>query len=420
MCFQGIQPTVHGFRKTTFPIANTIPTCMKESDFRKSAQKNKVELSGSSLQVVKVEGHQQRNNFIRLPWSLYRKDPMWVPPLLLERRLHLSPKNPYFEHATSCFWIAYRAGKPVGRISAQVDQLHVERYQDDTGFWGMLEAEDNLATFQALFDTAENWLRSQGMKRSRGPFNLSINQECGLLVEGFDTEPSVMMGHALPYYAGHIEQCGYGKEKDLLAYMIDTHEEPTATRKRVTRRTQNRIQTRTLRKKYFQEDLDIVFSIFNDAWSENWGFVPFTKKELEHLANDLKLLINENLVRIAYVDNVPSAFMVLLPNLNEAIKDLNGRLIPFGWLKLLWRLKVKYPQTGRVPLMGVLSEHQESLLGAALAYRVIGDMQEAVIRCGIKQAEMSWILEDNIGVRGIIEDLGGRQYKTYRVFSKEL
>jgi len=393
---------------------------MQETNLRKSEHNGNGQLSGNSLQIVKVEDRRTRNAFIRLPWSLYHDDPMWVPPLLLERRMHLSPKNPYFEHATCCFWVAYRDGNPVGRISAQIDQLHLERYKDAAGFFGMLEAEDNIETFQALFNTAESWLRSRGMVCSRGPFNLSINHECGLLVEGFDTEPSVMMGHALPYYARHIEQCGYARVKDMLAYMLNTDVEPTEVRQAITRRTQNRIKTRILRKKHFQEDLDIVFSIFNDAWSENWGFVPFTKKELKHLANDLKLLIKEDLVRIAYVDDEPSAFMVLLPNLNEAIKDLNGRLFPFGWLKLLWRLKIRSPRTGRVPLMGVLSKHQGSLLGAALAYRVIGDMQEAVIRRGIKKADMSWILEDNVGVRGIIEDVGGREYKTYRIFSKDI
>jgi hypothetical protein len=258
------------------------------------------------------------------------------------------------------------------------------------------------------------------MKRVLGPFNLSINQECGLLVDGFDTAPSMMMGHARPYYAKRMEQCGYRREKDLLAYTIDTDVAPSAARKMISRRSRNRIQTRTLRKKNFQEDLDIVFSIFNDSWSENWGFVPFTKKELTHLANDLKLLIQEKLVRIAYVDDEPSAFIVVLPNLNEVIRDLNGKLFPLGWLKLLWRLKVKHPQTGRIILMGVLRKHQESLLGAALAYRVIGDVQQALMDYGFKKLELSWILEDNIGIRDIIKDCGGREYKTYRIYGKEL
>jgi hypothetical protein len=393
---------------------------MKESEFRKSASKNNSELSGSPLQIVKVEGRRAFNTFIRVPWSLYRNDPMWVPPLLLERRMHLSPKNPYFEHATCCFWIAYRDGNPVGRISAQIDQMHLERYKDASGFFGMLEAEDNIETFQALFDTAESWLRSQGMVCSRGPFNLSINQECGLLVAGFDTPPSMMMGHALPYYAERIEQCGYNKEKDLLAYIVEGDVEYSATRKMLLKRAKGRIKTRPLRKKYFQEDLDIVFSIFNDAWSDNWGFVPFTPKELEHLANDLKLLIKDKLVSIAEVDGEPAAFIVALPNLNEVIQDCNGKLLPFGWLKILWRLKVKFPETVRVMLMGVLSKYQNSPLGAALAYEVIGDVQKAAIKYGIKKAELSWILEDNMAMRNIIRDGGAREYKIYRIFSKDL
>ncbi len=372
------------------------------------------------MQIIKVEDSRARDTFIRLPWSLYKDDPVWVPPLLLERRDHLSPENPYFEHATCCLWIAFRDGKPVGRISAQVDQLHLEHHQDDTGFWGMLEAEDNLETFQGLLDTAESWLCNHGMKRARGPFNLSINQECGLLINGFDTPPSMMMGHARPYYAKRLEQCGYGKEKDLLAYMLHLDTAPSVTRQKVTEKTKDFIYTRTLRKSHFNEEMKIIFSIFNDAWAKNWGFLPFTPNEFTHVSKDLKLLINEQLVRIAYVDDTPAAFIVLLPNLNEVIKDLNGTLFPVGWLKMLWRLKVKSPQTGRVLLMGVLSKYQGSLLGAALAYRVIGDLQEAVIKYGIKEIELSWILEDNVGIQGIITDFGGRVYKTYRIYSKEL
>jgi hypothetical protein len=372
------------------------------------------------MQIIKVEDQRSRDIFIRLPWALYRDDPMWIPPLLLERRMHISPKNPYFEHASCCMWIAYRNGKPVGRISAQVDRLHLDHHQDDTGFWGMLEAEDNLETFQVLIGTAESWLYEHGMKKARGPFNLSINQECGLLINGFDTPPSMMMGHSRPYYAERIEQCGYSKEKDLLAYLIHTDVEPSAVRKAIIKKTQKRIQTRCLNKSHYQKDLETVFSIFNDAWAKNWGFVPFTPKEFSHLAKDLKLLINEELVRIAYVDDIPAAFIVLLPNLNEVIRDLNGTLLPFGWVKMLWRLKVKYPQTGRVLLMGALSRYQESLLGAALAYRVIGEIQDGAIKCGIKELELSWVLEDNHGIRDIIEDGGGRKYKTYRIYNKEL
>lgn len=377
-------------------------------------------LSGRSLRIVNVQKRRERRAFIRLPWSLYQDDPMWVPPLLIERHQHLSPKNPFFEHADCAFWIACRDGKPVGRISAQIDRLSLARYHDDTGFWGMLEAEDNIETFQALFNTAETWLRQRGMRRAAGPFNLSINQECGLLVSGFDTPPSVMMGHARPYYGKTTVQCGYRQVKDLLAYIIDNRRVRPAATKIMNRSANGRVRTRALRWNQYREDLAIVQNIYNDAWSQNWRFVPFTPKEFEHVGNDLKLLLKDELVSITEVDGEPAAFMVVLPNLNEVIRDMNGRLLPFNWLKMLWRLKIKYPGTARIPLMGVRRRYHDTLLGARLAYAVIGNVLEAVERNGIRYVEMSWILEDNLGMRNIIENIGGRAYKTYRIYGKDL
>ena len=375
---------------------------------------------GAALKVLKVNNRSDFNDFIRLPWSLYTDDPMWVPPLLLERRMHLSPKNPYFEHAEFCSWVAYRNGKAVGRISAQIDQLHIDRYQDATGFFGMIEAEDDSRTFQILLNTAENWLRRQGMRRVCGPFNLSINQELGLLVDGFDTPPSMMMGHARPYYGDRILENGYQKEKDLLAYVISTDSELTSAVKKIMARAQNRVIIRDLRKSHFIKELQIILNIFNDAWSKNWNFVPFTRAEFEHLGKDLKMLADEELVKIAEIDGEPAAFMVLLPNINEVIHDLNGRLFPFGWLKILWRLKVKFPKSARVPLMGVRCRYHDSLIGAALAFGVIAGVKQPALKRGLKEIELSWILEDNTGMRSIIESIGGRVYKTYRMYGKKL
>jgi hypothetical protein len=373
-----------------------------------------------SVKIVKVEGRRALNDFIGLLWPLYQDDPVWIPPLILERRSQLAPKNPYFEHAAFNSWIAYRDGKPVGRISAQIDQLHLDRHQDGTGFFGMLEAEDSPETFQLLMQTAETWLRQKGMRRVAGPYNLSINQELGLLVDGFDTPPVMMMGHARPYYGGRIEANGYRKEKDLLAYIVDSSFEPPRAMQAIMARTKNRIRIRSLQKARFDQELRIIRDIFNDAWSQNWGFVPWTNAEFEHLAKDLKLLVEEDLVHIAEAEGEPAAFIVGLPNINEAIRDLNGRLLPFGWLKLLWRLKVKYPQTGRVPLMGVRCKYHDSMLGAALAFGVIAALQPALIRHGLQKMELSWILEDNMGMRNILEAISGRVYKTYRIYSKDL
>ena len=376
--------------------------------------------SSQDLRVAKVEGRGALNDFIRLPWSLYTDDPMWIPPLLLERRMHLSPKNPYFEHAEFCSWVIYRAGKAVGRISAQIDRLHIERYQDATGFFGMLESEDDGQTFQKLLTTAETWLREQGMQQICGPFNLSINQELGLLVDGFDTPPSMMMGHARPYYGDRMQENGYQKEKDLLAYIVNSDVKKTNAARRIMTRTKDKIHIRNIQKSDFVNELAIIRDIFNDAWSQNWNFVPFTNAEFEHLGKDLKMLADENMVKIAEIEGKPAAFLVLLPNFNEVIRDLNGRLLPFGWLKILWRLKVKYPKTGRIPLMGVRCQYQDSLMGAALAFGIVADAQTQALKRGLKEVELSWILEDNMGMRNIIESSGGRVYKTYRIYSKNL
>ena len=382
-------------------------------------QQNSKKQINESLQVVKVEGKKAFNDFIRLPWPLYRDDLMWVPPLLLERRMQLSKSNPYFDHAEYCSWIAFRDGKPVGRISAQIDRLYLDRHRNTTGFFGMLESEDNVRTFQLLLETAETWLRNRGMQRISGPFNLSINQELGLLVDGFDTPPSVMMGHARPYYAHRIEENGYRKEKDLLAYIIESNF-PSDKIQKIAARAKKRVHTRPLQKSDFSKELQIIQDIFNDAWAENWGFVPFTDAEFEHLGKDLKFIVNEELICIAEVDGEPAAFLVILPNLNEVIRDLNGRLLPMGWLKMLWRLKVKYPKTARIPLMGVRRRYHDTLLGAALAFAVIRGIQEPGIKLGIREIELSWILEDNKGMRNIIESINGRVYKTYRIYSKKL
>jgi hypothetical protein len=372
------------------------------------------------LQVNPVNNRHNLRQFIRLPWSIYSDDPAWVPPLLLERKEHLSPHNPYFEHARYQSWIAHRDGIPMGRISAQIDQLHLERAQEKEGFFGMIEAEDNAETFAALLQTAEAWLRDHGMRRVLGPYNLSINQESGLLVDGFDTPPCLMMGHAPPYYRTRVEENGYQKAKDLLAYIIDADFDHSTALQAIVKRAKKRVTVRSLRKSNYYEDMKIIEDIFNDAWSENWGFIPYTEAEFKQLAKDFKLILDLELIKIAEVDGAPAAFMIVAPNINEAIRDLNGRLLPFGWLKLLWRLKVRYPQTARIPFMGVRKQYHGSLLGAALAFMVIIAGQPHGISRGLKKVELSWILEDNKGTRDIIVSIGGTVYKTYRIYRKDL
>jgi hypothetical protein len=306
----------------------------------------------------------------------------------------------------------------VGRISAQIDELHEERYRDATGFFGFLEAENEAGTFHGLLSTAEVWLRDQGMLRIRGPFNFSINQECGLLVDGYDTPPMIMMGHSRPYYAAQLTAEGYHGVKDLLAYRLSTHFTPPEFMKAVLNKAAGRARVRPLRKSQLNEDLEIIKDIFEDAWSTNWGFVPFSKDEVRHLGYNLRLLVDDDAVQIAEVDGLPAAMIVALPNLNEVIRDLQGRLLPFGWLKLLWRLKVKSPKTARVVLMGVRKRFQRSPLGAALAFLLIDAVRGYGIRRGVQEVELSWILEDNMPMRNILTMVGGAPYKRYRIYEK--
>jgi hypothetical protein len=376
--------------------------------------------SGLTVEIVPVCGEAELDQFLRLPWSLYKDDENWIPPLLLERKEHLSKRNPYFLHATMQTWLARSGGETVGRISAQVDRLHIERYNDRTGFFGMIEAQDDPAVFKALFDVASNWLREQGMRRVQGPFNLSINDEVGLLVEGFDTPPVMMMGHARPYYPGRIEEQGFTGVQELLAYRIGSDFAAPSHMDALIKRVADRVSLRRPDKTTFSKDLAIIKDIFDDAWSENWGFQPFTTEEFEDLGKNLRLLVPLDFVRIAEVDGEPAAMMVLFPNLNEAVRDLNGRLLPLGWLKLLWRLKVSGVRTGRVPLMGVRKRFQGSRLGATLALMLITSLQRDGQSRGIKEVEMSWILEGNKGVRNIIESIGGVPYKRYRIYQKAL
>jgi GNAT superfamily N-acetyltransferase len=343
-----------------------------------------------------------------------------VPHLLLERQEQFSGRNPYFAHARSCFWLACRGTQPVGRISAQIDALYEAQYQDATGFFGLLEAEDEAETFHALLSTAEAWLRDQGMLRVRGPFNLSINQECGLLVEGYETPPMIMMGHALPYYEGRLMAEGYQGVKDLLAYHIATHFTPPALMQTVVSRAAGAIQIRPMRRSHLSEDLHILQEIYEDAWSGNWGFIPFTKEEFQHLGQSLRLLVEDEYVQIAEIDGVPAAMIVAFPNINEAIGDLNGRLYPFGWLKLLWRLKIKHPKTARVALMGVRKRFQGTALGAALAFMLIDAVRNHGIKRGVQAVELSWILEDNMPMRNMLAMIGGTPYKRYRIYEKIL
>lgn len=377
--------------------------------------------TSAPLRIAPLENKSDLDRFVKVPAAILGSDPQWISPLLLERKLHLGAKtNPWFQHARWKGWVAYRGDTPVGRISAQIDYLHLERYEDATGFFGMLDAEDNPETFAALIGAAEEWLRSEGVTRVRGPLSLSINDEVGLLVDGFDTPPVFMMGHAKPYYGTHIERCGYTKAKDMLAYMIAPDFPEPKVMGRLLRSSKQPVTVRPLDTKRFDEEMATLRDIFNDAWADNWGFVPFTEAEFKDLGHSLRVLISPELIQIAEVGGKPVAFIAALPNVNEVIRGFKGKLAPFNWVKLLWNLKVRFPKTSRVPLMGVRRSFHNTPLGPGLAFLVIDAVRHHLVARGVQQVELSWILEDNDGMRNIIETIGGRDYKRYRVYEKHL
>lgn len=383
-------------------------------------------MSGNdALTVSPVRSRRDWKAFHHVPHRVYSGDPNWVAPLLAERKLHFSQAhNPFFQHAKAEFWIATKGDTPVGRISAQIDQLHLAHHHDATGHFGFIEGVDDPDVFRSLLGAAEAWLRNNGVNRARGPVSFSMWDQPGLLIEGFDTPPSVLMSHARPYYAAHIEAAGYEPVQNLLAYSYDTAlQMPPAMMQVLDRaKKQGHVVVRPLRKhrRHIDAEVELILDILNDAWSGNWGFVPMTRAEIADIATILKVLLRPDDVAIAEYRGKAEAFAIVFPNVNEAIHDLSGRIFPLGWARLLWRLFARTPRTARMPLMGVRKAMQTSSLGAALAIAAIDATRFAVRNRGVEEVEFSWILEQNHRVRHIIERGGGKISKRYRIYDRSI
>ena len=374
------------------------------------------------VEILPVVGSAMLERFVRVPMRISTRDPRWVSPLIMERMEALTPKtNPFFEHADYQFWLARKDGRDVGRISAQIDHLAPTDPKDPGGYFGMIAAEDDPEIFAALFRTAEDWLLQKGCKRALGPFNLSINEEIGLLVDGFDTPPMVMMPHDQRYVAARVEALGYAKVKDVYAYVTSmSNDLPPRILRRLERTEAKGISLRQLNFKNYEREVHAMTEIMNEAWSHNWGFTPITEAETRQLAKSMRPVINEKLVWFADIDGEAAGFGVCLPNVNEAIRYINGALLPFGWAKLLWRLKVSGVKSARVPLMGVKRKFAHEFRGQMLPFLIIDAMAKEARKAGIERVEMSWILEDNRPMRAIIEAVDSERYKTYRVYEKRL
>lgn len=373
------------------------------------------------ITISAVSGKKSLKDFVRVPNILYKSDPLYRPQLMMERLEHLSPKNPYFKHAKHQLFIAHKDGELVGRISAQIDELAQKNDEPLLGNFGFVDAADE-EILHALLKKAEGWLHEQGAKKITGPYSLSINDEAGLLVEGFDTAPRMMMNYAPEWLGGALEEYGFEPVKDLLAFRMETDIDIPPAAQRIVSKilAHDDVNFRMLDKANLSQDLSVILEIFNEAWTKNWGFIPMTADELTHTANSMKPIIKPELVQIAEVEGKPAAMIVALPDLNEALDGLDGKLLPFGWAKLIWRLKVKGVSTERILLMGVRPKYQSGFLGAALAVTVMTKLHDAMRKAGYKEAELSWILEDNAPMIRLVESAGAKVYKRYRIYDKDL
>ena len=379
----------------------------------------------ADIQVRPVSSKAEKKAYVELAYRLNLSDPNWVPELKDEVNGLITPgKNPWFEHAEAEFFLAWRAGRaePVGRISAQVDQLVLEHMGAGLGQWGMFEAEDEQVA-KALLEAAETWLRGKGMTRAMGPFSLGIWDQPGLLIKGHDHPPMVMMGHNKAEYQGWVEHAGYHGIKDLFTYdlPVDAPFPPIVQRIVSSGEKNARIRIRDADTSRFDEEAALILSILNEAWSENWGFIPLTDAEIAYAGKKLKPIVLGDMIKIAEYDGEPVAFMMALPDINEFIMDLKGELYPFGFIKLLWRLKRMRPKGGRVPLMGVLKKLHATRLASQLAFMMIEYIRRAGHgHYGIGRAEVGWVLDDNGPMISIAEALETRNNRTYRIYEKAL
>ncbi len=380
-------------------------------------------MSDKDVHVEPVQTRRDLEDFMRFPFDLYRGDPNWVPPLLSERRKFLDPKhNPFFDHADVALWLARRNGQVVGAISSHIDHLHNQVHGENIGMFGFFETVNDYAVAEALFSAARDWVRERGRDALRGPLSFSQNDECGLLIDGFDGPPVVMMPYNPRYYIEFYERFGLTKAMDLYAYIGnlaqfggDSGKLP-AKLARVTEKVQKRagITLRTVNMKAYDEEIQRAKVVYNRAWEKNWGFVPMTDAEFNRLAADLKQVLDPHLAVVAEINGEPVGVLVAVPDVNQVFKHLNGRLFPIGWIKALWYAR-KVTQA-RLMIMGVVEEHRGQGIESLLMFEAL----KAAIENGYQSIEMSWILEINDMMNRIARNLGeaygAHVYRTYRIY----
>jgi len=370
------------------------------------------------MQIELVSDKKGLGRFIRFPWAVYEGDPNWVPPLISEMKFLLGEENPFFHHAEAACFLATERGNVVGRVAAIIDRNHINTHNEQAGFFGFFECLPDPSVARLLLDTAAAWLRERDIVVMRGPINPSTNDECGFLLEGFDSPPMIMMTYTPKYYLEYMEQCGMEKARDLFAYISVIRDVSAGGRlERLASGVKAKVPGLTVRPadmKNFHRELEVVKEIYNSAWSHNWGFVPMTEEEIESMAKRLKPLIVPELFIMAEVNGDPAAFFMAVPDYNQVLRRVNGRLGPVGLLKFLWYSR-KISDI-RVLTMGVKEAYRKKGIEGLLYLESF----RAAMKKGYDRAEMSWVLEDNVLMQRGCELMGGKLYKKYRIYEKTL
>jgi hypothetical protein len=371
----------------------------------------------SDLSLRPVSSTSDTRKFIRLPWKIYAGNPCWVPPLLMDRKKLIDRKNnPFYRHAEMEMFLAERNGEVVGRIAAILNHNHNAEHDENIGFFGFFECVDDPIVARSLFDSASAWLRAKGVNAMRGPASPSVNDEYGILVDGFQYPPAVLMAYNPAYYPGLIESCGFRKAKDLYAFRLQEETFLTEKLKRVSEIVKNRqgLVIRTLNMDDFDNEVRTIRDLYNRGWSRNWGEVPMTDEEFMYAAKDLKAIVNPALVIIAEAKGVPVGFGLTLPDLNQVmIRNKRGYLLPF---LIRYFLRRKTINAVRIVILGVLPEYLNTGIGGVLFYET---GVRSVTR-GYPTGEASWVLEDNVMMIRGAEMMNGECYKTYRIYEKSL
>jgi GNAT superfamily N-acetyltransferase len=370
----------------------------------------------SEIEVSEVRSRRDRDAFIKFQWRIYKNDPAWVPPLIIERKAFLNRKrHPFYKHGDAALFLARQNGEIAGRIMASDDPNYNSLHRSNLGCFGLFECINDRNVATALFQAAEGWLRKKGRTEIMGPIDYSTNYVCGLLVEGFEHPPTLLTAHNPPYYQRLIEGCGFVKKKDWYAWWFADFPEPMRRlRKIADRRGSNQaFEIQPINLKQLAEESRRLRAVFNQAWKDNWGFVRFTEAEAEHMAKEMKPVLEPKMTLIARIDNEPVAFVICIPDINVALRKINGRLLPFGLIKLLYyRTKIR---TVRFVALGVVEKYRR----AGIAERLVLQVMEEAQRRGMP-GELSMTLEDNFMINRFLEAIGAERYKTYRIFQRTL